>query len=395
MRSAPGRSSRSAPSACRTSKSTAVSGTDARRSSTRRRLPKRDAVTWNGCGRPSGRRAIASPSSTRARHGERERGLDDLGHARGDVVERAGEDGDVVAVAVDLDPRAVELPLDRRRVDLRERRGDVRGGLGEHRLQRPADRQAQGREPRLAVGQRDRRDRAEVAAEHQRPPDRGEPHVRRLRDGVGHHARERALAQVADSSRTGTRCSALARAARMSSPSSAAALGDASRGRRTRRSARTRRRPRRPSGPRARGRRGARRAAPPSRRRSAAGAARPTGTRRPRVPPRAPCGAAPRRGGRPSRGARTSRRRHGRFRRGRPGAQPNRPGSVTSRHAERMFGILSRSSAVRARPAGAFPRSNSTDPAPSLVSAPALRLHVQPKLGIIPSATIGYPPGGS
>ena len=113
-----------------------------------------------------------------ARHVERERGLDDLGHARGDVVERAGEDGDVVAVAVDLDPRAVELPLDRRRVDLRERRGDVRGGLGEHRLQRPADRQAQGREPRLAVRQRDRRHRPEIAAEHERPPHRGELHVR-------------------------------------------------------------------------------------------------------------------------------------------------------------------------------------------------------------------------
>ena len=48
----------------------------------------------------------------RGAHGQRQRGLDDLGHARGDVVERAREDGHVVAVAVDLDARAVELPLD-------------------------------------------------------------------------------------------------------------------------------------------------------------------------------------------------------------------------------------------------------------------------------------------
>ena len=41
-----------------------VSGIGARSSSTERRLPNRDPVTWNGCGRPSARSAIASPSST-------------------------------------------------------------------------------------------------------------------------------------------------------------------------------------------------------------------------------------------------------------------------------------------------------------------------------------------
>ena len=73
------------------------------------RLP----VSWNGRGRPSGRNAIASPSSTSVAHRQRQRRLDHLGHPAGDVVEGAGEDRHLAPVAVHLDPDAVELPLDR------------------------------------------------------------------------------------------------------------------------------------------------------------------------------------------------------------------------------------------------------------------------------------------
>ena len=45
-------------------------------------------------------------------HWKSESRLDDLGYGRSDVVEAARVDGDAVALAVDLDARAVELPLD-------------------------------------------------------------------------------------------------------------------------------------------------------------------------------------------------------------------------------------------------------------------------------------------
>src|SRR4051812_351377 len=59
-RSTPGRSMRSSPSTCSTSKKSGVSGAVA----SARRVPKRLAVTWKGYGRPSGFSAIASPSRT-------------------------------------------------------------------------------------------------------------------------------------------------------------------------------------------------------------------------------------------------------------------------------------------------------------------------------------------
>ena len=100
------------------------------------RVPMRLAVTWNGSGRPSARSAIASPSSTAVSVGQRERRLDDLGHARGDVVERAREHAHVVAAPVHLHAHAVELELDRRRADPLERGVEVVAGGGEHRLHR-------------------------------------------------------------------------------------------------------------------------------------------------------------------------------------------------------------------------------------------------------------------
>ena len=50
----------------------------AQRARRRRGSPTRLTVSWNGCGRPSGRSAIASPSRTIDRERQRAHGLDDL-----------------------------------------------------------------------------------------------------------------------------------------------------------------------------------------------------------------------------------------------------------------------------------------------------------------------------
>ena len=71
-------------------------------------------MTWNGVRPAVGAQRDRLAVEHDAAHRQRERGLDDPRHARGDVVERAAEDGDVAAVAVDLRADAVELPLDRR-----------------------------------------------------------------------------------------------------------------------------------------------------------------------------------------------------------------------------------------------------------------------------------------
>ena len=74
------------------------------------------------------------------RHRQRERRLDDLGQPRGDVVEAAGVDRHVVARAVDLDPRAVELGLENGlAAESFEGFGDAGRGLGQHRPDRLAD----------------------------------------------------------------------------------------------------------------------------------------------------------------------------------------------------------------------------------------------------------------
>src|SRR5439155_863620 len=54
---------------CRTSKKNDERGTVRRSSGTSSRLPKRLMVNWNGCGRPSGRSAMASPSRITAATG--------------------------------------------------------------------------------------------------------------------------------------------------------------------------------------------------------------------------------------------------------------------------------------------------------------------------------------
>ena len=122
--------------------------------STSRRLPNRLIVTWNGCGRPSGaERDRLAVEDERARPGRARDRLDDLRDPVGDVGEVAREHADVVAEPVDLDARAVELPLDRRGADPRQ---SVR------RRRRPSARASAGPgagrvEPRSAPGRRRRR----------------------------------------------------------------------------------------------------------------------------------------------------------------------------------------------------------------------------------------------
>jgi hypothetical protein len=114
--------------------------------------------------------------------GERAGRRDDLGQARGDLVERAREDRDVVAVAVHLHAGAVHLPLDRRGRRLLHRRRDVRRRAGEHRRDRAADLEPQRGEPAGAVGERDPRDLGEVAVHRERPPHVGGRHPGRPGD---------------------------------------------------------------------------------------------------------------------------------------------------------------------------------------------------------------------
>ena len=130
--------------------------------------------------------------------GQRQRGLDRLGHVRGHVVERAGEDGHVVAVAVDLHARAVELVLDRGRAGPLERGADVGRGGGEHGGERAPDLQPHLRQPVGPVGERDRGRLGQVAAERERAAHVGLRHLGGAGDRGGHHARERALAEVAE-----------------------------------------------------------------------------------------------------------------------------------------------------------------------------------------------------
>ena len=66
--------------------------------------------------------------------GQREDRGDDLRHAVGDVGEAPRERAHLAAETVHLQPRAVELPLRRRRAGAVDRGRDVLGRLREHRL---------------------------------------------------------------------------------------------------------------------------------------------------------------------------------------------------------------------------------------------------------------------
>jgi hypothetical protein len=138
--------------------------------------------------------------SVQDRRLERQAGhrVNDLGHPIGDVGQCAGERPHLPLQDVDLQPDAVELPLDVGGMDPIECVGRVRRGLREHRVHGPKDGEAESPQPRLAPGDGRGRHGAQVALEHERPA-----HVRSRNAGRGGHAFDHAplestLSQLAD-----------------------------------------------------------------------------------------------------------------------------------------------------------------------------------------------------
>ena len=124
-------------------------------------------------------------------------GRHDSREAGSDVVEVAGEDPHVIATAVHLNPRAVQLPLHRGRADLGDGVGHARARRRQHRLHRPTDEQRHGAQARFTAGERDAGRLAEIAAVHGGPSDGIGGHARRSYDCIAHEPRQRTLAQLA------------------------------------------------------------------------------------------------------------------------------------------------------------------------------------------------------
>jgi hypothetical protein len=99
---------------------------------------------------------------------------------------------------VNLESRAVELPLDRRRPDASEGVVEVFARLRQHRLDRAEHREPEARETVSPVRDRRRRDRPELAGQHHRAADLRGRDRGRLRDRFDHHALERALSELAE-----------------------------------------------------------------------------------------------------------------------------------------------------------------------------------------------------
>ncbi len=120
-----------------------------------------------------------------------------LGHRGGHLVEPAGVDPHLVAAPVDLDPGAVELPLDRGLAQFRDRLADVIRAPREHRQHRPEELDREGTEPRRATGQCRVGHLGEIARHHQRAAHVGRRPVGRARHRFHQQPLERALAQLA------------------------------------------------------------------------------------------------------------------------------------------------------------------------------------------------------
>ena len=122
--------------------------------------------------------------------------FDQLGYAAGDVVQAARKDADIGAEDVDLHPRTVELPFDRRGRGAPQGFGDALGRLGEHRLERLANLQSKRAQASGAVAQASLGHRAEIAPNHDRAAYIGKRNAHRARQRVLHHAFECALAEL-------------------------------------------------------------------------------------------------------------------------------------------------------------------------------------------------------
>ena len=168
----------------------------------RTRDANRDPVTWNGCGRPSSRSAIASPSSTNDAAGSASAASTTSGS-------RAVTSSSVRVKIRTSSPERwtwIRAPSSFHSTaagpGLLQRGLDVGRGRGQHRRDRAPDLEPERRQRlRAVLAQRRRGHRAEIAAQHQRPPHRGDRHVRGLGHRVADDRRQRALAQVAEDQR--------------------------------------------------------------------------------------------------------------------------------------------------------------------------------------------------
>jgi hypothetical protein len=147
----------------------------------------RDAVSWNGQ-----HRGVHRKFGQDRRH---------IGQPGGDVVQGPGEQPDVPAGQVRLDPDAIQLPLQRRLGPFGAHlvQGVGEGGRAgrEHRPDRAADLQAERAQRLAASAQRGGGHHAQRTAQHHGPADLRHRHVSGPGDGLGHHALQRALAQLA------------------------------------------------------------------------------------------------------------------------------------------------------------------------------------------------------
>ena len=289
-RSAPGRSSRSSPSACSTSKNSGVSRASAGR-------PRARAGSRSPGTAPAARRRAARSPRRRAPRrasGSASAASTTSGTPRGDVVEAARERPRTspsrrwtwIRTPSSLHSTAAGR-------DLRQRRLDVRRGRGEHRLQRAG----RPRAGRLAAPARRRSARSpprrrRSRAQHQGAPHRLHRHAPRparpprpsrrpARPGAGRRAA--AATRNSCSVSVARREQLVQRGAAATACEPGAARAADALARRVDLDELERR---------LGGRRAAGRAATPSPRRSGAGAARPTGTRRRSRPPPAPSGPA-------------------------------------------------------------------------------------------------------
>jgi hypothetical protein len=139
----------------------------------------------------------------RGRDVQRPRRGGDLRDPAGDVLQRPGEDADVAALPVDLDPDAIDLPLHRGGRDLRQRRGDAGRRGGEHRTDRPANPQRERAQRRYGLlrsggrrAQRGLRHLRQRSAQLVSAADLVGRHACRAGHGLRHDPLERALAEI-------------------------------------------------------------------------------------------------------------------------------------------------------------------------------------------------------
>ena len=191
QRSVAGRSSRSRPSRCSTSKKYGVTAV----------IPSadeavREAVSWNGRGRPASSSAIASPSITSSVAGSA-RTTSTTSGSRWVMSSRLRVAiSDLVTPAVDLDPDAVELRVHRElAIDLGQRRVEVGSRRRQHRLDRATDGESDlGQRGRALEGSVD--DVGRATGQHRGASYVGDGHCRGGGDAFGHGGLERALSDV-------------------------------------------------------------------------------------------------------------------------------------------------------------------------------------------------------